>query len=435
MVIQNRRKQYAVGQGFFHAGKLLDDKELKLRYVVDCGAMTKYASQLNSQIDAYLKEVGAKNSLDLLFISHAHADHLNGVERLLDKVKGLVVKTIVLPLLNLEDRLIAFARTAVEDTTSANSAFYKAFVIDPASAFVPFNPERIIFVEAANQDGGAPFSGGPDDRGNEPGDFGRILRRDSNLAWQLAGRGSGRRANVLVATNNYEVFLGVIPDSLGLLYKSAGAVPAWILAPYIDPSVKAGKVRFMKALAAARGQSVANLKKWLNSTANVEQLLTAHISDLKAAYSAIDTDLNVTSMCLYSGPVPISNPPAFIKYRGQFGGWNIEWCNRKRVAWLGTGDAALADNKRLKSFFKHYNSLLREVVTMTLPHHGSEHNFDQKLLSHIQPNFCIASADRFSNWRHPGTSVVQSVASSGRFLSVVTANIESEVTERIIIMG
>src|SRR5450631_199285 len=52
---------------------------------------------------------GAKHPLDLL-ISHAHVDHLNGVERLLDKVNGLTVKTIVLPLLNVEVRLVAYAR-------------------------------------------------------------------------------------------------------------------------------------------------------------------------------------------------------------------------------------------------------------------------------------------------------------------------------------
>lgn len=55
MAIRNIRKQYAVGQGFFHAGELLDSQVLQLRYVVDCGAMAKYVNQLNSRIDAYLQ--------------------------------------------------------------------------------------------------------------------------------------------------------------------------------------------------------------------------------------------------------------------------------------------------------------------------------------------------------------------------------------------
>lgn len=432
MTIQNIRKQYAVGQGFFQAGKLLEDKTLQLRYVVDCGAMGKYTSQLNSRIDAFLGEVGAIKSLDLLFISHAHADHLNGIERLLDKAKGLVVKTIVLPLLNVEDRLIAFARTALEDPISADSAFYKAFVVDPASALSRFNPERIIFVESSGREGGAPFSGGADDIGNGPGDFDLQLRSNSDLSWKLIGRGIARAVDQSVATKEYNGILGVVPDSLGMLCAGTSITPAWLLAPYVDPSVKADVALFMKSLAAARGRTVAALKKWLRTTGNIEKLLTEHISDLKAAYAAINADLNVTSMCLYSGPVPTSKPPES-QYYGQFGKWSISGKNKVGVAWLGTGDAALADKKRLKSFFAHYDSLLKEVVTMTLPHHGSEHNFDAELLGHIQPSFCIASADRYSNWRHPGTSVIQSVASTGQFLSVVTSNVESEVTEWIFV--
>lgn len=431
MAIQNIRKQYAVGQGYFQAGKLSDDKTLQLRYVVDCGAMTKYGSQLNSRIDAYLVEVGAKMPLDLLFISHAHADHLNGVERLLDKDKGLVVKTIVMPLLNIEDRLIAFARTALEDTMSADSTFYKAFVVDPVSALGRFNPERIIFVESGSQDGGAPFSSGPNERGNGPGDSDLLLRSDSDLAWKLVGRGSVR-ADVEAAAKVLGGVFGVVPDTIGMVCISAGTAPGWLLAPYIDPSVKADTVLFMKTLAAMRGQTVAALKKWLRRTGNVEKLLTVHISDLKAAYAAINADLNITSMCLYSGPVPTFKPPESL-HLGKFGAWSVSEPGKSGVAWLGTGDAALADKKRLNAFFKHYGSLLQEVVTMTLPHHGSEHNFNVALLDHIQPSFCIASADRFSNWRHPGTSVVQSVASMGRFLSVVTSNVESEVTETIIV--
>jgi beta-lactamase superfamily II metal-dependent hydrolase len=90
--------------------------------------------------------------------------------------------------------------------------------------------------------------------------------------------------------------------------------------------------------------------------------------------------------------------------------------------------------KRRNTFFKHYGSLLNEVVTLTLPHHGSDHNFDAALPDRIQPSFCAASADRLSSWRHPGTAVVQSVASTGRLLSVVTSNAESEVTETVVVV-
>ena len=59
--------------------------------------MFKYARTRDERIDRYIDFVGQRRSFDLLFISHAHADHLNGVPRLLDKVRGLKVETIVMP--------------------------------------------------------------------------------------------------------------------------------------------------------------------------------------------------------------------------------------------------------------------------------------------------------------------------------------------------
>jgi hypothetical protein len=51
----------------------------------------------------------------------------------------------------------------------------------------------------------------------------------------------------------------------------------------------------------------------------------------------------------------------------------------------------------------------------------------------VKPSFCIAAADRFSNWKHPGPHTIQSVASNGLFLSVVSSNEKSTVRETVII--
>jgi len=106
MTLQNRRQQRAVGQGFFHTAELEDEEGRKLRYVYDCGAMQKQARQRNNRIDEHLQSVGSNAVLDVLFISHIHFDHISGLERLLDKAKGLKVDTIVMPLINVEDRLL-----------------------------------------------------------------------------------------------------------------------------------------------------------------------------------------------------------------------------------------------------------------------------------------------------------------------------------------
>ena len=71
MAVRNIRTQYAVGQRIFQAAELFDDRNLRLRYVVDCGAMTKYAVQRDTRIDAYLMGLwGSVRNTHSTFSSH-----------------------------------------------------------------------------------------------------------------------------------------------------------------------------------------------------------------------------------------------------------------------------------------------------------------------------------------------------------------------------
>jgi len=155
-------------------------------------------------------------------------------------------------------------------------------------------------------------------------------------------------------------------------------------------------------------------------------LLTDQISNLKEAYREINKSLNVSSMCLYSGPIRHS---FFCNHHLRFSLKNQVLFNAERFGWLGTGDADLACDERRKRFLKHYQHLLRDVATLTLPHHGSAENFKRELVDCIQPYFCVVAADQYRNWHHPATSVAQ--ACGGRFLSVVTSKEESEVEENV----
>lgn len=96
---------------------------------------------------------------------------------------------------------------------------------------------------------------------------------------------------------------------------------------------------------------------------------------------------------------------------------------------MATGDAALASVARSASFSTHYRHLLAEVVTLTLPHHGSDNNLDPSLIGSIGAELFVAAADQFAKWRHPGSRTLQVVANHGRFVSTVTSAIDSEVEE------
>jgi len=99
------------------------------------------------------------------------------------------------------------------------------------------------------------------------------------------------------------------------------------------------------------------------------------------------------------------------------------------VGWLGTGDADLKTLTRRQDFLAHYRHMRTRVMTLLLPHHGSERNFHPDLLAALSPTFCVVSAAPYHKWRHPGTAVIQALASSGRPLWVTTEAEASEVRE------
>ncbi|MEI8701880.1 hypothetical protein [Mesorhizobium sp. ISC15] len=429
MAIENSRYQHAVGQGFFHTAVLHGDDELRLSYVYDCGAMERYATERKREIRKYLQRVGARSSLDLLFMSHVHADHLNGLEQLLDDTRGLDVDTVVLPLVNVADRLIAFARTVAEDRASAESRFYRDFVIDPGDALERFRPRRIIYVEQGNRDDGAPDGA---ERPLDPPDGPKVSgegrgRRDP--AWRLVGRGSVRPfiGPQRAGAGNSALRL-VIPDTLAIMLSAAKG--EWLLAPFVDPTVAAHRKQFLRELAKQCHVSLSKIGAWLEVSDNVEKLVTTNLDQLAAAYGALVGNLNITSLCLYSGPARGSSLYLTRHHEGEFG--CVSHCTGPQgpIGWLATGDAALKEKRRRADFAIHYGELMKEVVTLTLPHHGSDGNFDIDLLGKVGPRICIAAADRYSTWKHPGAHTVQAVCSHPALLHVVTSKAPSLVFER-----
>jgi hypothetical protein len=161
-------------------------------------------------------------------------------------------------------------------------------------------------------------------------------------------------------------------------------------------------------------------------------LIVNEVDTLKAAYGLVASNLNVTSMCVYSGPGDLHDTRGYRRLIPRYGEHCLACCN-VTGGWLGTGDAALKEKLRLDPFLKHYGSLLDRVATLTMPHHGSDGNFHPDLLDGVNPTYCVTAAAKFKDWRHPGTSVVQSVASRGIPLLVATADDRSAIDERFYI--
>lgn len=436
MTLTNRRHQRAVGQGFFHTAELHTEEGRRFRYVYDCGSMKKYEAQRRARISEYLGQVGPKAVLDVLFISHIHFDHVSGLEQLLDRSNGVRVDTIVMPLINVSNRLIAYARAINEDPSTTSDLFFRDFVTDPENALRRFEPRQILFIRRGSPEGGAPGSGGGDGGGPDfPTGFPRIFKshRDEGTGWKLVGRGRtrvAREADGDVSASKTSTLVAEIDDTLAITPLVDESCLEWILSPFVDPTIRSREQLFLRELAAARGVSISRLKSWLAQSENVSNLLLHGIADLNTAYEAVAEDFNLTSLCLFSGPRFQSGPHSK-SYCAKIGSSVFLPPEYAKIGWLATGDAALKAPSRVKALKKHYGAYLARIGAIALPHHGSDQNHNQALLEEIDALFHIAAADTYSKWRHPGTKVIQCVASMGRLLSVVTSNLNSEVEEYV----
>lgn len=412
MVVRHTRRQHPVGQGFFHSAECRDVGAGRsvFRYVYDCGAKQAYAAARDAAIDGFLRYPAP---LDILFLSHAHDDHVLGVPRL---IAGNMPNTVVMPLISPEERLLAFVSAALDDLTVATDPFYVAFTADPVQALLERGVRHVVQVRPGR--GGAPGADGEPPQPMEGGEPASGQPRDRK--WHFAGRGHPARIRVKVHASGKTSTSA--PDDCALMLRGWAGVN-WLWAMYVDPGVISQREDFLAELLGA-GLTRPDLR----DPAKILDLVCNRLPLLQRAYKKVKSDLNLTSLCLYSGPIRAQDRTvAHTLLVGERRTRHRR--NAGRAAWLGTGDADLRSSKRRDAFLRHFGGLLDRVETMTLPHHGSSENFDAALLVRIRPELCVAAADNYSTWNHPGSRVVQAVASAGIHLAVVTSDPRSTLTE------
>jgi hypothetical protein len=444
----NCREQHPVGQGFFHSGTLSwkdDGSETEAQpnrqidpfsYVYDCGSVPLHNKPRSDEIAKLRTERGAR--LNLLVLSHLHDDHVSGVPDLLLDAQ---VDTIIMPLLGVVERLIAFASTLVDGAGS--TPFFRQLAIDPGTALAQFNPRQIIYVRRTKDgpegsalagDGEAPVQDGP-----------FLNPRENGVGWRIVGHGSvsrGKPSDDSDDASPVDASTFTVDDVNALEIGLRGA-HHWQLSPYVQQGVLDERV-FLQTLARALNETALSLKAKLRSTsfrrglisnrAHAKSLRTAYKAAIKTGTKAPDRDLNLTTLSLFSGPIPQTMDRVFtVVHHTSFTAQSEihHFCGVDgRVAWLGTGDADLRRPDRLDEFLRHYGRLLDRIHTLTVPHHGSEKDSDSSLYINVAPIVCVTAAAAYKGWRHPASSVIQDIASAGALSIVATTVPQSRFVER-----
>lgn len=355
---------HPIGQGAFYTERH-NFSGTEFTIVYDCGSTTHKGKKLERKI----KSTFPKNhSIDILFISHFHADHINGIEILSKHCK---IKKVVLPLID------DTAKILLKVTNLIDSNFSDTSLIDSPEDF--FGGDiPIIRIE--------PNEINPNNDGiglNNPTDISKI----------------GRSVNSPSGT--------VFAPLLGI---------DWFFIPF-NYKHDERKNQFVNALA-TYGLTLTDI-----DTINK---INRNKSNIIKAYNDVDGDLNKNSMILFSGKNADDNIQCFGHYRRFY--FHPHYHLSFQSACLYMGDIDLNEPNIVADINAKLKQLLPFIGTLQVPHHGSVHNFARSILQ-TQIRCAIFSYGTTNTYGHPSDRVIGDIIANDIYPHLVTEKQLSMVTQ------
>lgn len=428
------RRQMPVGQGGFHVGGLRQFHtrpfpissgiesfaKSQTLYVYDCGSEPK--RNVTRETKA-LRAACPDARLDILALSHFDRDHICGTPHLLGKHGGFEVDTIMLPFVEMDERVVALARAAasVEQHGGVIDSFFVRMVSDPVGTLAAYGPRRIVLVQGNDYD--APTPEGLEPAPGRDLEDGREVRE--GISWALGPAYTGRpmrqrREPNAGARGDVEVL--VVRDA-ACFASTPGAGALWKLLPYVRTANPATLAQFRTEAEQKLGWKLGSFAARVSAPGEMKRLATTKRTKLAQAYAAAFHDKNLTSMSLYSGP---SDPSAVDALS------ELQKHPLTKIGWLGTGDARLSEAAEISSFESAYGADLLHASTFVFPHHGSIENTDPTKLV-ADADIWVAAADPTHDWEHPHWRLRQAIDSIGRTFRHVRAWPTTALHERFIV--
>lgn len=334
------RTVYPVGQGGFSSEIHRNEKgEITFVMVYDCGTTNNKKNNrdnklLNDFFEAIKTPDGEYKSIDALFISHFHHDHVSMLGELKQHVK---IDNVFIPLLKqtTKNLILSFATIIVKNLLTQPEKF--------------FEDSRIITIEQFDD---------PKESENQKKDDSVVDLIDNERRYSKKGKG---------CIESY-------PS--GTIFKS---FDYWIYKPYNIFHELSDK---LKQCLTQKGIRIEELE---NNIAYIE----ANKSAIKKAYEGLDKDINKNSLLLFSVPSTDQHMDNKYDYTFDICYYNDQDCKRncilkfllyakfnyskcfpkKEVGCLFTGDC---DLNKIGNLSSNVNDCIKNKVgTMQIPHHGA----------------------------------------------------------------
>ena len=328
------RTFHPVGQGAFYTEQHLVGSE-QLTVVYDCGSLTGAVGGASRD---FLRKVTSAlprgTVIDLLFISHFHEDHVNGLATL---KKQHPVRAVVLPKLSEEARILVRLENYLEFGDAARTS--RALLDNPRAFFG--KKTLLIFVE--------PVQPGTPPAGTEA---------DSVPIEVLPGRDTPIEVPPSLRSQDLTPAASISSGTAIRLHTKAMRFWEYVPFNYEYPT----RHRQLLTLLATLRTRPADLTE-------LESVLERK-KDLTAAYAKLPGKLNQNSLVVYAGP--LGHAPR-ARHRGGLG--QPTWHRPTVAGCLYLGDAELKAPAMTSHLRTHLGTRWLRIGTLQVAHHGAVGNF------------------------------------------------------------
>ncbi|MFQ1844798.1 MBL fold metallo-hydrolase [Aeromonas veronii] len=359
------RSFHSIGQGAFYTEEFSN-----FTAVYDCGTDTVIGSGTSSTREKMIKneitsvfEENAK--INVLFISHFHRDHINGLEFLLSRCH---VDYVVVPYLQEFSRIELFLETYVK-----NSEFINNAILDPAETIQKCSPNtKVIYIN--------PFK----------------ENSDENTEVQLESLIHGNTIN----------------SNISLRSKIIGF---WEYIPCnFDFSTRSKK---LQAELNKNNIIISNTSSFKNTWKNSHDQ-----KKIKSAYKKLGGNFNATTMTVYSGHLGEKH------FYQQLSDNHCSLCCHTFCSdcscyrTFGSGCLFLGDfeaNKNWSALEHAYTKKWDNIRVIQIPHHGAKDNYTSNL--NKKPFiYSVISAGTVNSHRHPHSYTTGEIIKHHGIMKIVT---------------
>lgn len=421
-------RQLPVGQGGFLVSEMTGPCASSFTYAFDCGSLNREHFEQGLSFCS-------PGKIDVLFISHLDADHINGIDALTAQMQ---VDTVILPCLDALN-VTMIACEAIGPAGIRMSV--QTFLADPTQWFAVRGVKRVLHLQRGSGEETQPFNP-TDEKAPDNGPFSKDDKLDQGIRCTIHSKGSSIAGLVPSKDTVVETL-----DEHTVLTIGHDKIPLWSLVPYVHPFPEDVIESFQQAVGKMLPHAFTNRSVCPKSfTKRLIEVLADEDRRkvLKRCYTILSSDNNKPSMSLYSGAhlgvrsnisidrsdtqsfLHRSSPPHIRLWPG------VRHPPEGAGSWLSTGDANLQSSETRKPWLERYRNVMKDLDVLVLPHHGSNRSIDAEVLAHSGDAILLVCA-AIGRSKHPHPSLISRLRIQKKAIWQVSEDTESAYTLQVCI--